>query len=180
MSISNVYYNSINSRINNRVRPQQRPLLILKSSNYPLRIRKRPYIIMLCMLRALSSIISRNVNTLRSARRQYISMSGSAVRTGCRQSIPSGNYRELRCRQRYTSILRLGPDETTAFQAFCHQSQSASIPPQQLEQIAPPPAKDEDFTAQRIARQRVLYQSTQTREPFAYVGRPRCQPNARA
>ena len=36
------------------------------------------------------------------------------------------------------------------------------------------------MAAKRTARQRVLHQSAQTREPFAHVGRSRSQPDARA
>jgi hypothetical protein len=69
----------------------------------------------------------------------------------------------------------LGPDEATALQPFRHKAQPGSIPPQQLEQIAAPSAKDEDLPAERIARQRVLHQSAKTSEPFAHVGRTRSQ-----
>src|SRR5664279_2768396 len=89
-------------------------------------------------------------------------------------------HRELRCRQRYASILRSRPDEPAALQALCHKAQARSIPPQYFEQIAAPAAKDEDMTAERAAGQRVLYQSAQTREPFAHVGRSRSQPHTRA
>src|ERR1019366_624699 len=77
-------------------------------------------------------------------------------------------------------ILRLGPDEATALQPFCHQAQPRSIPPQQLEQIAAPSAKDEDVTAQRIARQCILDQSAKTSESLTHVGRTRGEPHARA
>lgn len=109
----------------------------------------------------------------------YISINRSAVRKGWRQSIPSKSIESCAELSDTDPILRLGPDEATAFQSLRHQAKSGSIPPQELDQIAAPAAKDEQMTAQRIACKRALHQSAKPGKAFAHIGRAGSQPNAR-
>src|ERR1700749_1918070 len=79
-------------------------------------------------------------------------------------------HRKLRAAQRYRTLFSLRPDETAAFQTLSKQTQSVAIPPQQLDQVAPPPAKHENMPRVRLFIQHSLRHRAQPSEATPHVG----------
>ncbi len=79
-------------------------------------------------------------------------------------------HRQLCSRQRNAAAFCLRPDETSSLQALGEQTQSVAIEPQQFDQIAPPPAKDEHVSGKRTLFQNRLCNRTQSRESPPKIG----------
>lgn len=65
-------------------------------------------------------------------------------------------HRQLRRRQGELALLCRGPDEPALLQALAEQTSALSIPPNDLDQIAPPAAEDEHVTRERVLLQRLI------------------------
>ena len=62
---------------------------------------------------------------------------------------PFQQHRQLRSCQSDRTAGRLRPDEAAALQPLLEQTQSVTIPPQQLDQVAPLAAEDEHMPGER-------------------------------
>src|SRR5262249_49778704 len=82
--------------------------------------------------------------------------------------------------QRHHALFGLRPNETAALQSLGEKAQSVTIPPQQLDQIAPPPTEDEDMAGIRILLQHRLRHCAQPRETAPQIGDAGGNPDARA
>src|SRR5690606_15704965 len=87
-------------------------------------------------------------------------------------------HRQLRAAQVHHAALGLRPYKATTLEPLREQAQSITIPPQQLHPIAPPAAKDEQLTGERIFRQLHLYDRSQPVKALAHVGRAARDPDA--
>lgn len=83
---------------------------------------------------------------------------------------PFQQHRQLCGCQRHRSAGRLRPNESSALQSFCEQTQPVAVPPQQFDQIPSPPAEHEHLSRKRIVLQRRLHHPTQARKSTSQIG----------
>lgn len=78
---------------------------------------------------------------------------------------PLKQHRQLGWRQSDLSVLRSRPHELALLQAFAEQTRTLAIPPNDLDQIAPSPSKDEHMPGERILLQGLLRLAASVAKP---------------
>src|ERR1035438_523730 len=87
-------------------------------------------------------------------------------------------HRQLCASQCDGSFLGLRPDETSSLQAFRKQTQTVFIGPQNLDRVAPAPAKNKDVSGEWLLLEDQLHLRTQARKAPPHIGHARRDPDA--
>ena len=72
------------------------------------------------------------------------------------------------------------PDKATALETFGEQTQTVTVPPQNLNPITAPATKHKQLTRERILRESSLHESGQAIETITQIGDSAREPHARA
>src|SRR5579864_5261553 len=90
---------------------------------------------------------------------------------------PFEQHAELCRGDHHLAVGRRRPYEPAFLQSLGEQTQTLTVPPQHLQQVATPTPKDEEMTAKRVLRQPLLDRSGEPIKPFAHVSAAGRQPH---
>jgi hypothetical protein len=107
----------------------------------------------------------------------YTDSSGVCVRCGLRQSMPSSNIDNCARVNETVPLCACGQMKRPRSNRFRKQTQAVTVLPQELDQIAPPTAEDEDMSGERILFQNRLYRGAQSSKTPSKIRHTRGDPD---